>query len=256
MTPSRSVQISKYPVGSRVDRWSPNIKNSSDDRFRDATEQRHTKPSRKSSPERRRTEPCCKPSPERRYMKPGAEKSTRHRSSTTTPHRQPQERERTERSRTPRYRDISDSDSSTISSKSLCSDLRNMLNRLQGYRDTQQNCHRCGSKAHEKGVECPARIKICRFCRCTGHIRAMCPTYSAPGFLREADKHVGDKDDRTGSESDQHRPLMTNLANHKGKTTTPTSPGVQKGITTMPIMIRPASKVWNTGHCRYARPSN
>jgi hypothetical protein len=77
--------------------------------------------------------------------------------------------------------------------------------KLQGYRDAQQNCQRCGSKTHEKGVECSEETKACRFCGCIGHIRAMCPTYSAKGLLRKADKQVEEEDDRTEKATDRKR---------------------------------------------------
>jgi hypothetical protein len=80
--------------------------------------------------------------------------------------------------------------------------------KLQGYNkdvDAQQKCQRCGSETHEEGVECSAETKDCRFCGCIGHIRSMCPTYSAKGILREKDKRVEDEDDRTERATDRKR---------------------------------------------------
>ena len=135
-------------------RPSPKLKSSSDDCYRDAKEQR-------------RTEPSSRPSP-------------RHKSSSDDRYWNALERGRTERKHTPHHRDISDSEKSTFSSKSLGSDLRHMINQLhKQYReqnqDTRRGCHRCGSKPHGR-EDCPARFKVCHFCKCIGHLKAMCPT--------------------------------------------------------------------------------
>ena len=59
---------------------------------------------------------------------------------------------------------------------------------------------------------------------------------------------------QTGSESDLRRPLMTNRENRKGKNTTPTYLEVRKR--TVQLTTRPASKIRNTSHCRYARQTS
>jgi hypothetical protein len=125
-----------------------------------------------------------------------------------------------ERKHTPRHRDVSDSESSTFSSKSLGSDLRHMINQLQEqYReqnqDTRRGCYRCGSKPHGRGEDCPARLKICRFCKCTGHLRAMCPTFSAPGYLREMDEQTRDQEERTEKATDRKRERSASAMNDK-----------------------------------------
>ena len=165
--------------------------------------------------ERRRAKPSYEPSPEQRRTKPGSEPSTRHRNSGFTCYRQPQERVRTERSRTPHYREISNSESSTFSSRSLGSDLRHMIGRLQGYKDTRRRCHRCGLQPHRREEDCSALPKICRFCKCTNHIRAMCPKFSAPGYLREADKLARGQDDQTEKATDQKRERSASAINDK-----------------------------------------
>ena len=73
---------------------------------------------------------------------------------------------------------------------------------------------------------------------------------------RSKTRMTGLRRPQTGSGSNLRRPLMTNRANRKGKNTTPMYLGVRKRLKTVQLTTRPASKIRNTSHCRYAQQTN
>ena len=123
--------------------------------------------------------------PAEKLTPPSSGPSPRHKSRSDDRYRDAQQRGRTEQKHTPHRQDISGSESSAFSSKSLGSDLQLMINRLnkeyrEQSRDTHRDCQWCRSKPHGR-EDCPARFKICRVCKCLGHFKVMCPTITRNG---------------------------------------------------------------------------